>query len=284
MSISIERLVTLITALNLLVGSVQAQEPQADKPVKQLILPGDSFLVAERPAFILWPDESLRKHPQPWILYAPTLPGLPDQHEKWMHEQFLDAGIAVAGIDIGESYGSPKGQALFTALHSELVKHRGFATRTCLLGRSRGGLWISNWAISNPEKVAGIAGIYPVFDLRSYPGVERAAPAYDMTADHFADELDHWNPVSRLDILANASIPVFLIHGDVDRVVPIDANSQALIRAYKEAGAAELATLKVATGQGHNFWPGFFRCQELIDFAIRTSRWGAESKSAKSVE
>jgi hypothetical protein len=80
----------------------QAQSP-ASKPVKNLILPGESFLVEKRPAFILWPPEEKRQKPQPWILYAPTLPGYPDDAEKWMHEKFLAAGIAVAGIDCGEA-------------------------------------------------------------------------------------------------------------------------------------------------------------------------------------
>ncbi len=122
------------------------------------------------------------KTPQPWIFYAPTSP-YPDSHEKWMHERFLDAGVAVAGIDVGEAYGSPKGRALFTALYRELTEKRGFATKPCLLGRSRGGLWVTSWAVENPEKVAGIAGIYPVFDLRTYPGLATAAPAFGLTPE-----------------------------------------------------------------------------------------------------
>jgi hypothetical protein len=92
-------------------------EKGSGKPVKDLILPGDSFLVEGRPAFVLLPPAEKRSKPQPWVLYAPTLPGLPDQHEKWMHEQFLAAGVAVAGLDVGESHGSPKGRELFSAFH-----------------------------------------------------------------------------------------------------------------------------------------------------------------------
>src|SRR6516162_866303 len=95
-------------------------------PVKELILPGESFLVAGRPAFILTPPENKRSNPQPWVFYAPTLPPYPDQHEKWMHEQFLASGVAVAGIDVGEAYGSPRGRELFTALYRELIDRRGF--------------------------------------------------------------------------------------------------------------------------------------------------------------
>ena len=88
----------------------------------------------------MWPDESKRQTPQPWVLYSPTLPRYPDQNEKWIHEQFLNAGVAVAGIDVGEAYGSPEGQKHFSALYKELTENRGFAKRACLLGRSRGGL------------------------------------------------------------------------------------------------------------------------------------------------
>ena len=44
--------------------------------------------------------------------YAPTLPGLPGPEEKWMvFQKFLDAGMAIAGIDAGESFGSPSGRS-----------------------------------------------------------------------------------------------------------------------------------------------------------------------------
>lgn len=254
-------------------AQLEAQEP----PVKKLILPGESFLVDGRPAFILWPPEEERQQPQPWIMYAPTLPGLPDSHEKWMHEQFVAAGVAVAGIDIGESHGSPAGQRHFTALYRELTGNRGFATKTCLLGRSRGGLWVSSWAIRNTDKVAGIAGIYPVFDLRSYPGLTRAASAYGLSPQQLESALDQHNPIAKIDVLAKAKVPVFIIHGDVDKVVPLKDNSATLAERYRLAQAGNMVELVVAAGQGHNFWPGFFHCQGLVDFAIQQAKAGVTS-------
>lgn len=251
-----------------------AAEPETTKPVKNLILPGESFLVEGRPAFIFLPPEEKRTQPQPWIMYAPTLPPYPDKHEKWMHEQFVAAGIAVAGIDSGESYGSPKGQASMSALYEELTKNRGFAARPCLLGRSRGGLWVSSWAIANPDKVAGIAGIYPVFDLQTYPKLARAAPAYNMTVAELEAGLAKFNPIARIDVLAKAKIPVCIIHGDDDKVVPLKENSATLADRYQQAGAGDLVELIVAKGQGHNFWEGFFHCQELVDFAIEQAKVG----------
>jgi pimeloyl-ACP methyl ester carboxylesterase len=236
--------------------------------IKKLILPGEAFLIEGRPAFIFWPEEAKRTQPQPWVMYAPTLAGYPDAHEKWMHEQFLAAGVAVAGIDAGEAYGSPQGQKLMTALHAELITKRAFAEKPVLLGRSRGGLWVSSWAIAHPEKVAGIAGIYPVFDLRTYPGIAKAAPAYGLKPEEFQASIAEHNPIAKILVLAQAKIPVCLIHGDEDKVVPLPENSATFQEAYKQANAADAIQLIIAKGQGHNFWEGFFRCQPLIDFTI----------------
>jgi len=251
------------------------QKAETSRPVKELILPGESFLVEGHPAFILMPPEETRRTPQPWIFYAPTLPGYPDVHEKWMHEQFLAAGVAVAGIDVGEAYGSPKGRELFTTFYRTLTGERGYAARPFLLGRSRGGLWVTSWAIENPDKVAGIAGIYPVFDLRSYPGLEKAAPAYGLTPKELEARLGDLNPIGRVGVLAEARVPAFFIHGDEDKVVPLGVNSEAFAARYRAAGAEEAVTLIVAKGQGHNYWPGFFRCQALVDFAIARAQSGA---------
>ncbi len=255
---------------------------QDASPVKTLILPGESFLVNGRPAFILWPAEEKRRHPQPWVFYAPTLPAYPDSHEKWMHEQFLAAGVAVAGIDVGEAYGSPAGHAFFDALYRELTAQRGFADKPCLLGRSRGGLWVTSWASRNPEKVAGLAGIYPVFDLRTYPGLQRAAPAYGLSPAQLESQLQELNPISGIDKLALANVPVFIIHGDIDKVVPLRENSATLLEHYRRLERQDLVELIVPEGQGHNFWPGFFRCGELVDFTIRRAKQGAGDTDSPS--
>ncbi len=129
--------------------------------------------------------------------------------------------------------------------------------------------------IIDPEKVAGIAGIYPVFDLRTYPGLAKAAPAYGFKADELEAKLSENNPIERVGMLAKAGVPVFIIHGDDDKVVPLKENSAELVTRYEANGAKDAVTLVVAKGQGHNFWEGFFRCPELIEFAIARARSGA---------
>lgn len=242
----------------------------------RLELPGETFTIHDRPAFIYMPEESKRTTPQPWIMYAPTLPAYPDEAERWMHEQFLAAGIAVAGVDVGEAYGSPLSHPTIDAFYDELTTQRGFAKKPCLFGRSRGGLWASSWAIAHPDRVAGIIGIYPVYDFRTYPKIENAASAYGVTPDELTKRNSELNPIERIDVLAKAKIPVTIIHGDEDVVVPLKDNSQELQQRYQRAGEGALVNLIVIKGQGHNFWEGFFKEQQLVDFAIKQARLGAK--------
>ncbi len=251
-----------------LFGTAQDAPPKPTAPEKKLPLPGSTFLVEGRPAFVITPEEKT-DGPRAWVWYAPTLPGLPGGEERWMFERFLKAGIAIAGIDVGESYGSPDGRKLFTALHTELTQ-RGFSKKPVLLGRSRGGLMTLGWAVENADKVSGFAGIYPVCNVTSYPGVARAAGAYKLTADELTAKLTEHNPVERLESLAKAKVPLFAIHGDIDKVVPLEANSGEVRKRYESFGGEML--LIVPKDQGHNMWPGFFQSQELVDFVIKHAK------------
>jgi pimeloyl-ACP methyl ester carboxylesterase len=267
----------VILAAFLCSGGTRAAAPsKVTGPTPKLVLPGETFEIDGRPAFVFLPDEARRSNPQPWIFYAPALPGYPDGAERWMHESFLEAGVAVAGIDVGEAYGSPKSHKLFDALHRELARKRRFAEKAVLFGRSRGGLWVTSWAIANPSKVAGIIGIYPVFDFNTYPGLAKTAPAYDISVDELTARQSELNPIKRIGVVARARIPVALIHGDIDKVVPLEPNSGEFVRQYKEAGAESLVNLIILEGQGHNFFEGFFHSQALVDHAITHARGAAK--------
>lgn len=233
-----------------------------------LKLPGtENFEVGGRKAF-LYPAAARWTNGQPWVLYGPTLPPLPDEAERWMHERFVAAGVAVAGVDVGEAYGSPGSHAAFDALYAAM-RRRGHAARVCLLGRSRGGLLVTSWGTERTDRVSGVAGIYPVFDLRSYPGLEKAAPAYGVDVAGLEAGLGRLNPIARMGALARARVPAYLVHGDRDTLVPLEPNSGAFVRQYAEAGAGDLVTLEVLRGQGHNMYEGFFRSASLVDFVIR---------------
>jgi len=231
---------------------------------------GEVLTVKDCTAFLILPENPEPDTLIPWVWYAPTLEDLPGKQETWMFGQFLKNGIAIAGVDVGESYGSPEGRAVYSALYQELVETRGFAKRACLLARSRGGLMLYNWAAEHPRSVACIAGIYPVGDLSSYPGLAGACGAYGMTEEQLAGKLAENNPIDRLAPLAKAKVPLFHLHGDCDKVVPLNKNSGELNKRYAKLGGE--MTLEVVKGQGHNYWPGWFHNQDLVDFVITHAR------------
>ena len=242
----------------------------AAQPKKNLPFPGEVFAIEGQTAFLIQPDTKPAKGAMPWVWYAPTLRGLPGEAEKWMFERFLKAGIAIAGIDVGESYGSPKGRAAYSALHKHLVEKRGLAKQACLLARSRGGLMLYSWAAENPDKVRCITGIYPVCNIASYPGLPRASGAYELTAKRLKAQLAKHNPIDRLAPLAKAKVPIFHIHGDMDRVVPLDKNSAMIKQRYDKLDGP--MTLEVVEGQGHNMWLGWFQSQKLVDFVVKHAK------------
>lgn len=186
-----------------------------------------------------------------------------------MFDHFRKHGLAIAGVDVGESYGSPKGRETYTAFHQTMVTQHGLDEKACLLARSRGGLMLYNWAAEHPGSVACIAGIYPVCNLRSYPGLDQASAVYGLTSDEMETQLTKHNPIDRLAPLAQAGVPLFHLHGDSDTVVPLDLNSGELSRRYRELGGS--IALQVVKGGGHDLDPGWFRCENLVAFVIAHS-------------
>jgi len=223
-------------------------------------------------SFVTLPPARPSRDPIPWVWYAPTLPGLPGPEEDWMFGKFLEAGMAIAGIDVGESFGSPRGRGAFTAFHRELVDTRGFSPKPCLLARSRGGLMHYTWAAEHPGSVACIAGIYPVCNLASYPGLSKACVAYGLDEAGLASQLAAHNTLERLAPLAAARVPILHLHGDDDDVVPLETNSGALAERYRDLGGT--MSLKVFPGQGHTYWTGWFRSPELVSFVIAHGQAG----------
>ena len=236
-------------------------------PDKRL-LSFEYFKVDGQNAFVIEPPKSARrKGSMPWVWYAPTFHRkLPGGAEKWMFDQFLAKGIAIAGVDVGESYGSPKGRATYQHLYKELTTKRNYDKKPVLLARSRGGLMLYSWAAEHPNSVGGVAGIYPVCNIASYPGIKRACGAYGLTSEQLQKQLTKHNPIDRLAPLAKAKVPILHIQGDSDKVVPLEANSGELAKRYKALGGP--ADVIVIKGQGHNMWRGWFESQNLTDFII----------------
>ncbi len=245
------------------------------------------FEVDGKPVLVVAPGKTAEG--KPWVWHGEFF-----GHKPEPDIALLKRGFHIAYLRVPDMLGSPTAVAHWNAFYDELTGNYGLAKKVALVGLSRGGLYCYNWAAANPDKVACIYGDAPVCDFKSWPGGrgkgkgsprdwqlvlqqygfqdEAEALAYGLTAQQLQVSLEEHNPIVKADVLAKARVPVFIIHGDDDKVVPLKESSATLAQRYKEAGAGDAVELIVAEGQGHNFWPGFFRCQELVDFAIRQAR------------
>jgi len=228
----------------------------------------ESFEVEGHKAYLRAPTTAAAG--KPWIWYAPNVGGnfIILKHKMYT-DAFLQAGIAIASYDLGEVRGAPGSTAKFSRFHAAMVQ-RGYSTKPILLGQSRGGLMTLAWACRNPDKVTAWAGIYPVCNLDSYPlrlSKKETLADFGMEEAQLRAKLDEFNPVSLLDGLAKQQVPMFSVHGDADKIVPLEENTQLLQQRYQALGGT--FEFKLIPQGGHEVTPAFFECRELIDFILK---------------
>jgi len=230
--------------------------------------------VDEHNAFILKPAKPKADGDKPWVWYAPTLLAdrekdwmSPGERHAWIFKQLLAGGVYVAGVDVGESYGSPAGRVVYDRFHEVLVKRYGFSPKPGLLPISRGGLMAYNWAANRPDFVGCIGGIYPLCNLAAYPPRERIAKPYGMSVEDLRAQIDQHNPVARLRPLAAAHVPILHVHGDQDKAVPLQSHSAELARRYKALGGT--AEVIVVPDKGHEVVPEYWQEPRLVEFFLK---------------
>jgi hypothetical protein len=208
---------------------------------------------------------------KPWVWYAPTIKGMSLVLRRAYFEGFLNAGIGIAGFDLGEVRGGPVSTAEFDKFYDEMVR-RGWSPKPILLGQSRGGLMMLSWAAKNPDKPRAFVGIYPVCNLSTWAmkNLEVTLPDYQLTEAELRARMKEFNPLDRLDGLLKHKVPMFVVHGDADAAVPYDENTGILKTRY-EAGGGSIA-VKVIQGEGHQATPSFFECPELIEFVLQQAK------------
>ena len=230
--------------------------------------------VGGRFAYLIEP--TVRRDPaNRWVWIFPFEHALASPNGDISHEfyinQLLAAGFCVAGIDVGVSCGSPQAAERCEEFHKLLVDRHGLNPRARLLAQSNGGLIAYAWAYRHPQSVDRIAGIYPATNLRTWPGVQNLVlyPAsglgFGLPQQELAGRLAEFNPIENLAPLARAKVKVLHLHGDHDKLVPLEANSMELIRRYKSlGGSAELIVMK---GLSHGGAP-FFGSQQLAAYLL----------------
>ena len=90
---------------------------------------------------------------------------------------------------------------------------------------------------------------------------------YGVNAAELEGQLVKHNPIDRLAPIAKAGIPIMHIHGDNDKVVPLEKNSGLIKERYDQLGGK--MTLEIVPGGGHDMNPAWFKSQALVDFIVQ---------------
>lgn len=171
----------------------------------------------------------------------------------------LEEGYCRAYYRQNDRYGCPdavEGMWNFQAFVTRLF---GLAEKAVIFGFSRGGVYAFNYAATYPEQVALLYLDAPALDIRSWPGgkgegigAERqwqeCLAAYGLTEEESADA--GVSPLDRVEAVASAGIPIFLVAGDADAVVPYAENGAILLQRYRELGGTIESIVK--EGVGHH--------------------------------
>lgn len=204
---------------------------------------------------------------KPWVWFFPTLNGLSLSMRKVYYEGLLNAGITIAGYDLGEVRGADGSTKQFTRFYNEMVR-LGYSPKPILIGQSRGGLMSLAWAIQNPEKTQALVGIYPVFSLKTWglKNMPVTLADYKVTQEEIRANIAKYDPIDNLTPLIERKLPVFIVQGLADKGVPYEENTKIVEDAFK-AGNAPI-TVKLFPGIGHAALPEYFENQELLNFML----------------
>lgn len=204
------------------------------------------------PCKIVAPSQSAEG--RPWIWRARFF-----GHEPELDLSLLDRGFHVCYCDVADLYGGPGAMERWDAFYQFATETLGLSKKPVLEGMSRGGLPIFLWASRNPDKVAAIYGDNPVCDFRTWPGGrggkrsdddwKRLLAAYQMDE---AAAMKHEQPKdeSVLRTIATAKIPVALVLGSGDDVVPPATNGEELAANLTKIGGVVRVWRK--PGAGHH--------------------------------
>ncbi len=217
------------------------------------------FKYSDKQARLVIPDTPLPGNP--WIWRA----RFPDWHTE-ADSMLVSEGYHLAYINTDNQFGSPAAIRIGNSFYDYLTHAYMLQEKVALMGVSRGGLFIYNWAKKNPEKVACIYAEAPVCDFKSWPAGfgesmgspddwERLKIEYGFVNDDEAKQYSN-NPLDSLEILAENKIPVLHMISLKDKIVPVKENTLPLITNYIELGG--IATVVPCnkgkqSSEGHHF-------------------------------
>ena len=229
-----------------------------------------SFPFEERTCRIVTPKKPAAGYP--WLWRAHFF-----GHRPETDIALLEAGFHVAYIDLGDLYGSPKAVKIWNDFYEYLTSEYQFAPKVALQGMSIGGLLVFNWAEQHPDQVACIYVDAPVLDFKSWPGGfkhgraskedwQKCLKAYGLTEKEALQYQD--GPLNHIEPLVKNKVPLLIVSGDQDDIVPYEENAGIVEQQYKQMDGNVKVIMKKGIGHSH----GLDNAQPIISFIKKYTR------------
>lgn len=166
----------------------------------------------------------------------------------------LEKGYAVVYYRISDLYGSPKAVNLMAAFQPFIQERYGLLPQAVLFGFSRGGLYALHYGAAYPERIAALYLDAPVVDIYSWPGgcfSSKGSPdewedcrrLWNMSHDAYMDRVN-----AAVRTLLAWSVPLIVVAGGKDELVPWQENGARLQRAYEKSGVPFRLLMKQECG------------------------------------
>ncbi len=203
------------------------------------------FAIGTTNVIVVEPAEGKSRPGRPWLWRAEFFGAFPNADVA-----LLKDGWYVVYVATSDLFGAPRAMEVWEKAYEDLVETYGLHPRPAILGMSRGGLYAFSWAALHPDRTMLIDMDNAVCDVKSWPGGKPVgggkgvgSPAewaklkkvygFRSDAQAFAAKI---SPLDKLEPVAKAKLPVLLIYGDADKVVPHSENSELLYERYKALG------------------------------------------------
>ena len=143
-----------------------------------------------------------------------------------------------------------EGLAISRKFQDYLVSELGLARKTCLIGMSWGGFFSTRYSFYNPGCVQAIYYDAPLMNFAAFGSKKGDGSWVAKTpAEGWATSSEM--PVNMAKAMAESQIPILLLYGRSDTVVPPKENCELFISRYQEAGGKNL-TVRPRGMWGHH--------------------------------
>ncbi|MBR3943209.1 MAG: alpha/beta hydrolase [Clostridia bacterium] len=189
-----------------------------------------------REAILVFPDESDKK--KNWLFKTEYFDAFPT-----FETEMLKRGWHLAYIKNETRWCLDRDLDLKKRFSDFLSAEYGLRTKSVPVGMSCGGLIATKFAAKYPEYVEVLYLDAPVMNFLSCPAGLGKADDRMMQEFINATGMDlisllnyRENPIDKKEILLQNNIPIVMVYGDSDEIVPYDENGAFLEKYYRENG------------------------------------------------